>query len=146
MAVMSLCPVCLAQIQATVDGRRVLPTVQAHEDGIGKICPMSGQPLPEWAERSTRVAVKGRSGGICEHCLMQRATDMHHRLSVGAGGKWHPANILHLCRFCHSRFTDDPEMAYQLGISIRGKAQDPNGVPVLRANGEMFYVTDEVAA
>lgn len=144
MAVMSLCPVCLGQIFAT--GGTELPTVKVHEDGVGKICPMSGQPMPEWAERNTRASVKGRSSGICEHCQMQRATDMHHRLSVGTGGKWHPANVLHLCRLCHSMFTDHMEMAYQMGISIRGRAQDPNKVPVMRANGEIFYVSDEVAA
>jgi 5-methylcytosine-specific restriction protein A len=142
---MSLCPVCLADISATRDGHTVLPTVQAHMDGIGKLCPMSGQPMPEWVERSTRAAVKGRSGGICEHCLMQRATDMHHRISAGTGGWWSPANILHLCRLCHSRFTDNMSLAYQMGISLR-RSQDPEEVPIMRANGEIFYVTDQVAA
>lgn len=143
MANMSLCPVCLADIQATAPN---VPTVKAHCDSIGKICPMSGQPLPAWDERSTRAAVKGRSCDVCEYCHLRRATDMHHRISAGTGGWWSPANILHLCRLCHSEFTDDMAEAYRLGVSIRGRRQDPNKVPLIQANGELLYVTDQVAA
>lgn len=139
---MPLCPVCLTPIGAT---DQYTPTVEEHADHIGKVCPMSGQPLPQWDERSTRAAVKGRSGGICEHCLRQRATDMHHRISAGTGGWWSPANILHLCRLCHSKLTDNPNWAYSLGLMLR-RTQDPNAVPMMRQNGELMYVTDEVAA
>jgi hypothetical protein len=142
---MSLCPVCLGQIRATRQGTTVLPTVETHCDSIGGVCPMSGQPMPEWGERNTRAAVKGRSSGICEHCRMQRATDMHHRISRGVGGWWSPANVLHLCRVCHSHFTGNVSMGHHMGIILR-RAQNPEEVPVMRADGEIFYATDEVAA
>lgn len=143
-AVMPLCPVCLAEIVATRDGDTVLPTVQAHYDTAQHICPMSGQPMPKWEERSTRNAVKGRSFNICEHCQQTTATDMHHRISRGVGGWWSPANCLHLCRVCHSHFTDKMDLAYQMGISLR-RAQIPSEVPVMRKTGEIFYPTDEVS-
>lgn len=139
---MPLCPVCLAPVCATSPE---VPTVRVHPDGVGKTCKMSGQPLPEWDEKSTRLAVHGRSGGICEYCLSRRATDMHHRVSRGVGGKWHPANIVHLCRFCHGDATNMPAWAYNNGICLR-RTQDPGGVPMIQRSGELLYLTDAVTA
>lgn len=137
---MPLCPVCLAPIYCNDE----VPTVRAHLDGIGKTCPMSGKDLPMWDERSTRLAVHGRSGGICERCRMRRATDMHHRMSRGVGGWWSPANIVHLCRYCHTD-ADDIDWAYSQGVCLR-HSQDPNRVPMLCADGTLLHLTDEVAA
>lgn len=139
---MLLCPVCLSPITATDP---YTPTVRAHLDHLNKTCPMSGQPLPQWDERSTRNAVKGRSGGICEYCMARRATDMHHRISRGVGGAWHPANIVHLCRWCHGDATDLPDWAYSQGVSLRS-TQDPERTPMIRSSGELLHLTDEVAA
>ena len=142
MAQMLLCPVCLQDIAAAGEGRHSL-VVRAHQDKVGRLCPMSGEPLPAWDERSTRKSVAGRSSGICEHCWMQRATDMHHRISAGAGGKWHPANILHLCRLCHSQVTINPDWACQRGLSLK-RFQEPDKIPVMTSSGTIFYVDDWV--
>jgi len=142
---MTLCPVCLAEIEPTKLGANTLPTVNQHMDSIGRICPMSGQEMPVWDEYATRRAVKGRSSDICEYCSSARATDMHHRISRGVGGWWSPANIIHICRGCHGWFTDHPDEAYQYGVSLR-RSQEPELVPMMTATGELRYLSDKVAA
>lgn len=94
-----------------------------------------------WDEANTREAAKGRSGGICEFCSSARATDMHHRISRGVGGKWSPANILHICRACHSD-ANRPE-AYESGLSLR-RHEDPEAVRVHRKTGETVFLSDDV--
>lgn len=137
----SICPVCCAPIQDNLEG--VGPTVKLHNDGVGRICPMSGQPMPPWDERGTREACKNRSGGVCEFCMTTRATEMHHRKSRGVGGEWHPANILHLCSGCHAYITHHPEWSYQLGLMVRSY-DDPAEIAVTQFNGTPLYLSDEV--
>jgi len=96
-----------------------------------------------WDEASTREAVKGRSGDICENCWSSRASDMHHRKSRGVGGKFSPANILHLCRKCHQRVTDNPEEAYKSGLSVRSH-HDPQEIAVQCLTGIRTYLSDDV--
>jgi 5-methylcytosine-specific restriction endonuclease McrA len=98
-----------------------------------------------WDERTTREAVKGRSGGICELCR-HRATEMHHRKARGMGGgrgKWSPANILHLCGSCHRWATRNPLAAYERGVSLRDY-DIPDWVPVTRDDGSSFQPSDDV--
>lgn len=133
-----LCPVCLATVQSREGVTR------KHYLSTGSICPMSGQPYFLWDQDSTRPAVHNRSGGICECCKQRRATDMHHRISAGVGGRWCPANILHVCRLCHTWITENPEKAKQLGMSV-DRAGDPEGTPVQPFVGSVLYLSDEVA-
>lgn len=104
----------------------------------------------EWTERTTRPAVSARSGGICENCGKQRATDKHHRLNASRGGKWHPANILDLCRLCHHRVTVNPSWAESRGLSLpTSLVYSPAAVPVrIERDGVVSYLhlTDELIA
>lgn len=42
-------------------------------------------------------ALKRRSGGICEGCGLEKATEAHHRQYRSRGGSDDLANALHLC-------------------------------------------------
>jgi 5-methylcytosine-specific restriction endonuclease McrA len=119
-------------------------TVQRHEDSMGNTCPLSGRVGPDWDERSTRAAVPGRSGGSCEYCALARAQDMAHRRATGVGGRWSPANVLHLCRRCHRRAHDYPQWAHAVGLRLK-QGENPEKRLVTRENGTAFQPTDEIA-
>jgi hypothetical protein len=135
-----LCPVCLAAVTAA-NG-----VVETHECAKNQTCPMSGREPFVWDERSTRQAVPNRSGGRCEMCG-KPATNMHHRKNRSQGGRWSPANVLHLCGSgttgCHGYFTNHPNVAYLLGVSVR-RNQEPADVAV-RTPAGLLHLTDEVA-
>lgn len=133
-----LCPVCLNPVRTDEHG-----LVLRHPDSVGMDCRMSGQLGPVWTETSTRAAVSGRSGGICEFCMKMTGQEMHHRKSRGVGGRWHPANILHLCRRCHHFATEHPGWSHALGLIVRS-GENPSTRPVQRENGVSFQPTDEV--
>lgn len=42
-------------------------------------------------------SVETRSHGMCERCLVNPATEIHHRRYLSRGGKHNVANLLHLC-------------------------------------------------
>lgn len=134
-----LCPVCLMPCETNRYG-----VVKAHADSVGGDCPMSGKVGPTWDEHSTRAAVPGRSNGNCEFCGFRRAQDMHHRRGAGVGGRWHPANILHLCRYCHRFVTEHPTWAHALGLRLK-EGESPEKRPVTRENGTSFQPTDDIA-
>jgi hypothetical protein len=131
------CPECLSEVQISED------ILEAHRDRKGNPCFMSGRFFVRWDERFTREAVVGRSGGVCERCNCARATDMHHRISRGVGGKWSPANIVHLCRLCHTVITANPEDAYKDGWSLP-HGSEPNTIAVKRSVG-WLQPSDNVA-
>jgi 5-methylcytosine-specific restriction endonuclease McrA len=133
-----LCPVCLQPAETDHLG-----VVENHLDSMGHDCPMSGRVGPTWDEDSTRPAVRGRSGGICEYCSQHLAQDMHHRKSLGVGGRWHPANILHICRGCHRFITEHPNWAWALGLIVKS-TEDPSQRVVIRENATQFQPTDDV--
>lgn len=83
-----------------------------------------------WTECTTRVAVQERSNGVCERCDASRATDMHHRKNRSQSGKWHPANIMHLCRLCHVEITSEPKKSTQAGWTVQER-ENPADVPVV---------------
>lgn len=140
-----MCQVCLGDV-VVADG-----VVGAHEIVVAgrrrSWCPMSGKPPFVWDERCTRAAVAGRSGGRCEYCG-HKATNMHHRRNASQGGRWSPANILHLCGSgttgCHGFFTARPEMAHELGVTLRF-GEDPEQIPV-RTPSDLLWLTDDIAA
>lgn len=106
--------------------------------------PMSADGI-EWDERLTRTAVRGRSLGWCEWCGKLPGTDMHHRRNASQGGKWHPANILHLCRGCHHAVTVNPDWAHMCGLTLRA-GQDPATTPVVDPGVRDWYPSDLIIA
>jgi hypothetical protein len=130
--------VCLNPAELYSSGR-----LGGHPDDTGEKCVMSGHKAPPWDERSTREAVPSRSGGICEFCGLQRATELHHRKNRSQGGEWSPANCLHLCAKCHRKVTVNPDWARSLGLSVKS-TEDPEKVPVTRNDLTGFQPTSMV--
>lgn len=95
-----------------------------------------------WDEPSTRAACHGRSMGVCEFCRERRAAEMHHRMSRGVGGKWTPANIIHLCFWCHLFATLEPTDAHDVGLVV-WSTEVPEDQPVRTAFGDL-WLTDDV--
>lgn len=100
---------------------------------------MSHREAPPWDEPTTRAAASGRSQGVCEFCRRARATDKHHRKSRGVGGQWHPANIIDLCRGCHSTVDDT---GYANGLKLH-REDNPEEHPILTPFG-WLWLTDQV--
>lgn len=72
--------------------------------------------------RSAAEAVRKRSGGTCERCHVRTATHLHH-LTYERASRELPADLLHLCVFCHAK--EHPEKAGQLfrfEMKIRGRS------------------------
>ncbi len=135
-----ICHLCLVGIEVD-DG-----VVAGHKDTDGQLCPASGEAVWTWDEAATRAAVAGRSGGICEVCCARRATDMHHRVPRSLRGRWTPANILHICRQCHTWLTDDPKgqrAARERGLSLN-RTEDPEKIPVKRLTGELNFLSNDL--
>jgi hypothetical protein len=58
----------------------------------------------------------------CEVCAESEATDIHHKLPLGRGGKLNDSSIfLAVCRVCHNRIHHDPKWAEQQGYLLRWK-------------------------
>ncbi|MCV7255268.1 hypothetical protein H7J86_24195 [Mycobacterium hackensackense] len=106
--------------------------------------PMSADGFA-WNETLTRDAIKsGRSMGVCEWHGDHPATDMHHRRNAGQGGKWHPANIFHICREIHHHVTVHPTWAHQVGLTLwEGES---TARPVRLPSGLELVLTDELIA
>ncbi|AXN53512.1 HNH endonuclease [Gordonia phage Fryberger] len=92
------------------------------------------------SESGCRKTVSNRSGGLCEKCG-RPGTDMHHRKSRSQGGKWNPANVIHLCRDCHAYMTTHPLKGYQGGWMIKG-FQSEYDSPLLRW-GTWVFIDDD---
>jgi 5-methylcytosine-specific restriction protein A len=54
--------------------------------------------------REIRRAVIARDP-ICVSCMVERSTDVDHRVPRARGGSDSPANLVGLCHSCHSRKT-----------------------------------------
>lgn len=73
------------------------------------------RPVDPMAE--ARPVVAARSGGMCERCGARRATDMHHR-QLRRHGDHQPANLVHLCRGCHTAVHAKPAEAQVAGFIV----------------------------
>lgn len=87
-------------------------------------------------ERSARLLVKRRSGGLCELVLpgcTVWATDWCHRIARGRGGKWTASDGLHGCRSCHWAITNTNgrRAEYERAGYIVRTGADTATVPVL---------------
>lgn len=87
---------------------------------------------PKWSagETGSRKGMKLRSGGVCEGCGSQRASDAHHRKNRSQGGKWDVPNLMHLCSACHRWVTGHPTEGRKRGWAVKS-FEDPATVPVL---------------
>lgn len=138
MASTTECPVCWQDVTVYDSG-----LIKKHMDTAGGRCPMSDNLIPEWNEARTRVAVSGRSGGICEFCRKAKATDKAHRVGRGVRGDWNPGNILDLCHRDHMHAHHNPDWANLHGLILKSW-QDPETTPVTRLDGTQFQPTKEV--
>lgn len=86
-----------------------------------------------------RVAVRVRSKGVCERCMMRAASEMAHRLPRDT--RCHtPSNLGHLCHTCHRWCHDNPGKAYQEGWMVQAnrriKPHDMPTIPARRLDGQ----------
>lgn len=90
-----------------------------------------------------RKVIARRSGDICELCGRRRATNYHHRLRAGQGGREHAGNGLHLCGSgttgCHGAVHRNPQRSYANGWLVRSGV-DPLLMPVwlMTGHGERY--------
>jgi len=80
---------------------------------------------------SARKQALERDNGICVRCG-NFASDVHHRKLKGMGGSKlldTPANLISLCRTCHSWIHANPAESYELGYMVHSWA-DPEDVPI----------------
>ncbi len=84
----------------------------------------------------TKKIIRWRSGGMCELCGAEPATNFHHRRARGMGGTRRqvhsPEWIMHLCGSgttgCHGYIEAHPEISYAKGWKLRGTR--PASTPV----------------
>lgn len=79
--------------------------------------------------RQTRDIVAERSGGLCEVCRVERATQMHHRRPRGMGGsrlsKTHqPSMLLHVGDGCHAWIERNRQVSLAEGWLLRQSESD----------------------
>ena len=56
----------------------------------------------------------------CEICIVNDATDIHHKLPLGRGGKLNDVTIfLAVCRVCHDKIHQDPKWAEENNYLLR---------------------------
>lgn len=105
---------------------------------------------------ATRELIRTRSGGLCEIrwcCDGVMMDQIHHRKNRSQSGKWHPANIVHLCALCHVEVTAEPEKSRATGFSMRSM-EEPETVPILirgrrcllEDDGSVVLIPGEVAS
>ena len=59
---------------------------------------------------------------VCQVCFANEATDIHHKLSLGRGGKLNDTTIfLAVCRVCHDWIHRHPKEAEQQGYLLKWK-------------------------
>ena len=59
---------------------------------------------------------------VCQVCFANQATDIHHKLSLGRGGKLNDTTIfLAVCRVCHDWIHRHPKEAEQQGYLLKWK-------------------------
>lgn len=75
-------------------------------------------PIPP----SVRAEVTQRSGGICERCRHERATQLHHKTKRSQGGQHTAANLVHLGSDCHGWVEANPLAAVAEGFSVQRAA------------------------
>ncbi len=92
-------------------------------------------------EQKCRKLVYERSQRVCEKCFKTWATEVHHRVNRSQGGKWTPANCLHLCHPCHHWCTVHPEESREQGRWSLKSFENPLNHSALRC-GQWVFLDD----
>lgn len=107
---------------------------------------MKAEQIP----RRVRLQVHHRSGGYCEVCARQPASQIHHRRPRKTGGSRRastntPANLLDVCTRCHDRIESHRARAVSFGWLVPDAVEAPNQMPVwLRTSyGEQYVYLDD---
>lgn len=80
-----------------------------------------GKPIP----LAVRRAVKERSGGCCEACLLPMSVShLHHRLLRSRGGEHTTFNLIAVHPLCHAWIHEYPAVATAMGLMVAG-GDDP---------------------
>ncbi len=94
---------------------------------------------------SQRQKLRERSGGVCEVCGAEQATNWHHRKAKSHGRDHRLSNALHLCGSgttgCHGLITNTRTEWYDNGWLVRSGG-NPAMTPVAR-RGEWVFLTDD---
>ena len=90
--------------------------------------------------RNVRVAVDRRERGRCLRCGGP-GTDVHHRRRRREGGHG-VANLILLCRTCHSWAHGHPARARDLGLIVSVYGPEPTDIPIQAWNGWMNLTDD----
>lgn len=99
----------------------------------------AGGRLPRshgWPEATARQCLALRSGGVCELCGAQRATEYSHRMPRNKVSGWCVCDAMHLCHDCHAdRVHGQPKVARMYGWAVsrhasRGVRFEPAWLPV----------------
>lgn len=99
-------------------------------------------------DAETEALVAERSGGVCEICTAEPATEYHHRAPRGMGGTSDPkvnlaSALLHVGRPCH-RYAEEHRAEALIAGWLVSRYSDPARVNVLIHNGSRYvYLTDD---
>lgn len=90
-------------------------------------------------EKEARRLVRERSGGICEICGEQKATNFQHRKARSHSGPWSASNGLDVCGMgnafgCHGYLHQNPDTACENGWSVKSW-DDETTIPVQTVHG-----------
>jgi len=97
-------------------------------------------------EKEARRLVRERSGGICEICGAQQATNFQHRKARAHAGIWSASNGLDVCGMgnafgCHGYIHQNPDAACENGWSVKSW-DDETTIPVRTVHG-LVLLDDE---
>lgn len=98
-------------------------------------------------EQDARRLVRERSGGICEVCGCQRATNFQHRRAKSHAGPWTASNGLDVCGMgntsgCHGYIHQHPTEACVEGWTVKSW-DDETVIPVRHAVFGLVLLDDE---
>jgi 5-methylcytosine-specific restriction endonuclease McrA len=77
-----------------------------------------------YPERRRQVFERG--GGVCEHCLADDMTDIHHIAGRVGADPHRLTNLIGLCRQDHDKIHANPEWAMKNGL-MRSRHADQDG-------------------
>jgi hypothetical protein len=91
------------------------------------------------SEKEARRLVRERSGGVCEICGSQKATNYQHRKARGQGGPWTASNGIDVCGMgnafgCHGYLHQNPALACEAGWTVKSWG-DEKAVPAQLVHG-----------